>query len=51
MRGLSDEEEGTHIGWDDPVPSDMESDFRQVLGYLKDLKKVSLPRSIWPEPS
>jgi hypothetical protein len=51
MRGLSDEEKGTHIGWDDPVPSYVESDFRQVLGYLKDLKKVSFPRSIWPEPS
>jgi hypothetical protein len=51
MRGLSDEEEGAHIGWDDPVPSNVESDFCEVLGYLKDLKKVSFPRSIWPESS
>ncbi len=51
MRGLSDEEEGAHIGWDDPVPPSVESDFRGVLGYLKDLKKVSFPRSMWPEPS
>jgi hypothetical protein len=49
MRGLSDEGEGAHIGWDDPVPTNVESDFREVLGYLKDLKKVSFPRSIWPE--
>jgi hypothetical protein len=50
MRGLSDEEEGAHIGWDDPVPFNVESDFREVLGYLRDLKKVSFPRSMWPEP-
>jgi hypothetical protein len=29
----------------------VESDFREVLGYLKDLKKVSFSCSIWQEPS
>jgi hypothetical protein len=33
------------------VPSNVESDFREVLGYLKDLKKVSFSCSIWQEPS
>ncbi len=27
MRGLSDKEEGARIGWDDPVPANVESDF------------------------
>ncbi len=43
MRGLSDEEEGAHIGWDDPVPASVESDFREVLEHLKDLKKSDFP--------
>ncbi len=50
MRSLSDEEEGGRVGWDDQVPAHMEADFREILGYLKDLKKVSFPRSLWPEP-
>ncbi len=50
-RNLSDEEEGAHVGWDDPVPASVESDFREVLQHLKDLKRVDFPRSIWPEPS
>ncbi len=51
MRSLSDEEEGGRVGWDDQVPAHVEADFREILGYLKDLKKVSFPRSMWPEPS
>ncbi len=51
MRSLSNEEEGRHVGWDDQVPAHMEADFQEVLGYLKDLKKVSFPHSMWPEPS
>jgi hypothetical protein len=51
MRSLSDEEEGGHIGWDDQVPAHVEANFREVLGYLKDLKKINFPRSMWPEPS
>ncbi len=51
MRSLSDEEEGTHVGWDDPVPASVEPDFPEVLQHLKDLKRVEFPRSIWPEPS
>ncbi len=50
MRSLSDEEEGGRVGWDDQVPAHVEADFREILGYLKDLKKVSFPRSMWPEP-
>jgi hypothetical protein len=50
MRSLSDEEEGVRVGWDDPVPASVESDFREVLEHLKDLKRVDFPRSIWPEP-
>jgi hypothetical protein len=50
MRSLSDEEEGGRMGWDDQVPAHVEADFREVLGHMKDLKKVSFPRSIWPEP-
>ncbi len=50
MRSLSDEEEGGRVGWDDQVPAHVEADFREVLGHLKDLKKVSFPRSMWPEP-
>jgi hypothetical protein len=50
MRSLSDEEEGGRVGWDDQVPAHVEADFREVLGYLKDLKKVNFPRSMWPEP-
>jgi hypothetical protein len=50
MRSLSDEEEGGRVGWDDQVPALVEADFREVLGYLKDLKKVNFPRSMWPEP-
>ncbi len=51
MRSQSDEEEGGRIGWDDQVPAHVEANFREVLGYLKDLKKVNFPRSMWPEPS
>jgi hypothetical protein len=51
MRSLSDEEEGGHVGWDDQVPAHVEADFREVLGHLKELKKVNFPRSMWPEPS
>jgi hypothetical protein len=51
MRSLSDEEEGGRIGWDDQVPAHVEANFREVLGHLKDLKKVNFPRSMWPEPS
>jgi hypothetical protein len=50
MRSLSDEEEGGRVGWDDQVPAHVEADFREVLGHLKDLKKVNFPRSMWPEP-
>jgi hypothetical protein len=50
MRSLSDEEEGERIGWDDQVPAHVEANFREVLGHLKDLKKISFPRSMWPEP-
>jgi hypothetical protein len=38
------------VGWDDQVPAHVEADFREVLGHLKDLKKVNFPRSMWPEP-
>jgi hypothetical protein len=31
MRSLSGEEEGTRIGWDEPVPPAIEADFRQVI--------------------
>jgi hypothetical protein len=51
MRSLSDEEEGGRSGWDDQVPAHVEANFREVLGYLKDLKKVNFPRSMWPKPS
>jgi hypothetical protein len=50
MRSLSDEEEGGRVGWDDQVPAHVEADFREILGHLKDLKKVNFPRSMWPEP-
>ncbi len=50
MRSLSDEEEGGRVGWDDQVPAHVEADFREILGHLKDLKKVSFLRSMWPEP-
>ncbi len=43
MRSLSDEEEGGRIGWDDQVPAHVETNFREVLGYLKDLKKINFP--------
>jgi hypothetical protein len=43
MRSLSDEEEGRRIGWDDQVPAHVEANFREVLGYLKDLKKINFP--------
>jgi hypothetical protein len=38
--------------WDGTIrcPPHVEADFREILGYLKDLKKVSFPRSMWPEP-
>jgi hypothetical protein len=48
---LSDEEESERVGWDDQMPAHVEANFREVLGHLKDLKKVSFPRSMWPEPS
>jgi hypothetical protein len=50
MRSLSDEEEGERVGWDDQVPAQVEANFREILGHLKDLKKVKFPRSMWPEP-
>jgi hypothetical protein len=31
------------VGWDDQVPTHVEADFREVLGHMKDLKKVSFP--------
>ncbi len=51
MRSLSDEEEGERVGWDYQLPAQVEANFREVLGHLKDLKKVNFPRSMWPEPS
>jgi hypothetical protein len=29
----------------------VEVNFREVLGHLKDLKKINFPRSMWPEPN
>jgi hypothetical protein len=39
MRSLSDEEEGERIGWDDQVPAQVQANFQEVLGHLKDLKR------------
>jgi hypothetical protein len=50
MQSLLDEEEGTSVGGDEPVPANVESDFRAVLQHLKDFKKVDFPHSIWPKP-
>jgi hypothetical protein len=51
MRSLTPEEEGDSVGWDEPIPSAAEAQFREVLQQLKDLKKVEFHRFVWPDPS
>ena len=47
MREVS-QEDGQVAGWDDPVPPGIRDDFVGVLKEMKNLRKVSFPRSIKP---
>lgn len=40
---------GKVVGWDDPVPEDLASQWVRFLRSLLELSKLKFPRSLWPE--